>query len=144
MPQASNEIVIERPPSEVFAFLANPGNDPQWRRGVVELRHESGEHVGARYAQKVSGPGGRQISADIEITEYEPDRLIAFRTTTGPVRPSGRYTLTPEGDGTRVRFELEAQVKGLKRLLAPMVQRTMSSEVRALNRLKQLLERADV
>jgi hypothetical protein len=26
MPQASNEIVIERPPSEVFAFLANPEN----------------------------------------------------------------------------------------------------------------------
>jgi hypothetical protein len=32
-----------------------------------------------RYAQNVGGPGGRQISADIEITEYESDRLIAFR-----------------------------------------------------------------
>jgi uncharacterized protein YndB with AHSA1/START domain len=140
MPQAANEMVIERPPSDVFAFLANPENDPQWRRGVIELRHESGEGVGARYAQKVSGPGGRRIAADIEITEYEPDRLIAFRTTSGPVRPSGRYTLTPEGAGTRVRFELEAGAKGLKRLLAPMVQKTMSSEVQALDRLKQVLE----
>jgi hypothetical protein len=30
MSQASSEIVIERPPSEVFAFLANPENDPHW------------------------------------------------------------------------------------------------------------------
>ena len=140
MPKATSEIVIDRPPGEVFAFLANPENDPQWRRGVIELRHESGAGVGARYAQKVSGPAGRSIAADIEIVDYEPERLIGFRTTSGPVRPRGRYVLTPESEGTRVRFELEAEAKGLKRLLAPMVQKTMDSEVQALERLKQVLE----
>jgi uncharacterized protein YndB with AHSA1/START domain len=140
MPQAANEVVIERPPNEVFAFLANPENGPQWRRGVIELTHVAGEGVGASYAQKVSGPGGRPIAADIEVTEYEPDRALAFRTTSGPVRPRGRYTLSPEGAGTRVRFELEAETKGLKRLLAPMVQKTMSNEVQALERLKEVLE----
>jgi uncharacterized membrane protein len=140
MPSASNEIVIARPPDEVFEFLANPENDPQWRKGVLDLKHVSGEGVAARYAQGVKGPGGRRIAADIEITELEPGRVVAFRTVSGPVRPRGRYVLAATDGGTRVRFELEAEVGGLKRLMAPMVQKTMNAEVSHLEELKQVLE----
>ena len=38
MPSASSEIVINRPPDDVFEFLANPENDPQWRSGVIDLK----------------------------------------------------------------------------------------------------------
>jgi len=31
MPRAEHSTVVRRPPSEVFAFLANAENDPQWR-----------------------------------------------------------------------------------------------------------------
>ena len=140
MPSAANEIVIDRPPDEVFAFLADPANDTKWRPGVLDMKRVSGEGVGARHAQGVRGPGGRRIDADIEITEYEPPRALAFQTVTGPVRPRGRYELAPAAGGTRVRFSLEAEVGGLKRLMAPMVQKTMDAEVGNLERLKQALE----
>ena len=65
---------------------------------------------------------------------------IAFRTITGPVRPRGRYLLDAADGGTRVRFELEADVKGLKRLMAPMVQKTMNNEVGQLDSLKRAIE----
>ena len=42
--------------------------------------------------------------------------------------------------GTRVRFELEADLKGVKRLLAPMVQKTMNTEVGQLESLKRVIE----
>jgi carbon monoxide dehydrogenase subunit G len=141
MPSAANEIVIDRPPQDVFEFLADPENDPQWRSGVLDLERLSGSGVGARYAQGVEGPRGRRIAADIEITELQPESAIAFQTVTGPVRPRGRYLLTPAEGGTRVRFELEAKLGGLKRLMAPMVQKTMKAEVGHLDRLKQILER---
>ena len=140
MPSASSEIVINRPPDDVFEFLANPENDPQWRSGVIDLKRVSGYGIGARYAQGVKGPGGRRIPADIEITELTPGETIAFQTVTGPVRPRGRYRLTAVDDGTRVRFELEADVNGLKRLMAPMVQKTMNNEVGQLDRLKRVIE----
>ena len=140
MPRASSEIVIDRPRDDVFAFLADPENDPRWRRGVLELKRVSGDGIGARYAQAVKGPGGRRISADIEITELTPGQAIAFRTVTGPVRPRGRYLLDAADGGTRVRFELEADVNGLKRLIAPMVQKTMKSEVSQLDSLKRVIE----
>ena len=140
MPSASSEIVIDRPRDDVFAFLADPENDPQWRSGVLDLERVSGSGIGARYAQGVKGPGGRRIPADIEITELIPGETIAFHTLSGPVRPRGRYQLTAVDGGTRVRFELEANVKGLRRLIAPMVQKTMNSEVGQLDRLKRVVE----
>jgi uncharacterized membrane protein len=136
VPSASNEVVVDRPAADVFAFLADAENDPRWRPGVLEIKRGSD----TTYRQTVKGPGGRSISADVEITESRPNELIAFRTTSGPVRPRGRYLLTPDGDGTRVRFELEAELRGLKRLMAPMVQKTMDSEVAALANLKRVLE----
>lgn len=140
MPRASSEIVIKCPRDEVFAFLANPENDPQWRSGVLDLKRVSGSGIGARYAQGVKGPGGRRIPADIEITELTPGKAIAFQTLTGPVRPRGRYVLAAADGGTRVRFELDADMKGLKRLIAPMVQNTMNNEVGQLDRLKRVIE----
>ena len=140
MPTASNQIVIDRVRDDVFAFLADPENDPRWRSGVLDIRRVSGDGVGARYAQGVKGPGGRRVAADFEITELTPGETIAFRTVAGPVRPRGRYLLATAGDGTRVRFELEADVHGFKRLMAPMVQKTMNHEVGQLARLKDVIE----
>jgi uncharacterized protein YndB with AHSA1/START domain len=140
MPSASSEIVIKRPREDVFAFLADPENDVQWRTGVLEIKRVSGSGVGARYAQSVKGPGGRRIPADIEITDLRRGELIAFQTLTGPVRPRGRYVLTAAEDGTLVRFELQADVKGLGRLMSPMVQKTMNSEVGQLEQLKRTIE----
>ena len=140
MPAASNEILIDRSRLDVFAFLADPENDPQWRTGVLDLRRVSGHGVGACYAQGVKGPGGRRIAADIKITELTPGEAIAFDTVAGPVRPRGRYVLAEADGGTRVRFELEAEVRGMKRLMAPMVQKTMTAEVRQLVRLKEVIE----
>ena len=86
------------------------------------------------------GPGGRRIAADIKITELTPGEAIAFDTVAGPVRPRGRYVVAEADGGTRVRFELEAEVRGMKRLMAPMVQKTMTAEVRQLVRLKEVIE----
>jgi uncharacterized membrane protein len=140
MPKASSEIVINSPREDVFAFLADPENDPRWRSGVLDLKRVSGSGIGARYTQGVKGPGGRRIPADIEITELIPGKIIAFQTVAGPVRPRGRYQLDTADGGTRVRFELESDVKGVKRLLGPMVQKTMNSEVCQLVSLKRIIE----
>lgn len=140
LPHAESETVIQRPIGEVFAFLADAENDPKWRSAVLDIARVSGSGVGTHYRQGVKGPGGRRLDADIEITRLEPDALIGFRATSGPVRPTGQYHLEPAGTGTRVRFTLDAELPGLKKMMAPMVQKTMNNEVGKLENLKRVLE----
>jgi uncharacterized membrane protein len=140
MPEATNTITITRPVDEVFAFLADAENDKRWRHGVIEITRTAGTGVGTTYRQVVSGPGGRRVDADFEITEFASGRRIAFKTTTGPVRPTGSYDLKDHDGHTEVTFRLAADLSGLKKLMAPMVSKAMSAEVAALADLKQILE----
>jgi carbon monoxide dehydrogenase subunit G len=142
MPSAENTVTIARPRDAVFAFLSNTENDSRWRPGVLDIKRTSGEGVGSKYAQGVKGPFGRRIAADLEITDYRPNEVIAFRTVSGPVRPDGRYELSDAGEGTRVRFVLDAELTGAKKLMSPMVAKSMRSEVGALDNLKRELERS--
>ena len=69
-----------------------------------------------------------------------PDERIAFRTTKGPIRPTGSYDLRASEGGTELTFRLAAELGGLKMLMSPVVSRTMKSEVGALGELKRVLE----
>ena len=142
MPSAENAVTINRPIGEVFEFLADAENDPRWRPGVKEIHREGGAPgVGTIYRQKLAGPMGRTIDGDVEITEFEPDRRIAFHAIAGPVRPRGRYVLDSTGEGTtHVTFSLEAEVTGAMKLMKGKVQKSMDGEVAHLDDLKRVLE----
>jgi uncharacterized membrane protein len=140
VPSAENSVVIDKPRSEVFAFVADHENDPKWRRGVLDIQRASGEGVGAVYRQGIKGPLGRRIPADFEITAYQEGSHMAFRALAGPVRPEGSYRFEDADGGTRVTFSLNADVSGPKVLMAPMVAKAMRNEVGALESLKRVLE----
>jgi uncharacterized protein YndB with AHSA1/START domain len=142
MPQAQHSVTIARPVEAVFAYLADGEQCSQWRSGVLDIKRVSGDGgVGTRYAQGVKGPMGRRIAADYEVTAYEPNQRIEFQTIAGPARPHGRYDLKAEDGATRLTFSLDAELAGLRKLLmGSAVQRTMNVEVRAIERLKSVLE----
>ena len=141
MPHAERTITVSAPPGEVFAFFTNPDNDLRWRPGVKDIRADGKPHVGAVVRQTIAGPMGRGITADIEITAYEPDTVYAFRAVEGPVRPVGSYAFVEAGGGTEVTFALSAEVSGLKKvLMGAQVQKSMDGEMAALDTAKALLE----
>jgi len=141
MPQARHQVTIERPPADVFAFVADGLNGPKWRSGILDISHVSGTGVGATYKQGVKGPGGRRIDADYRVTVYEPNARLAFVAIAGPVRPEGEYVLEEVEGGTRLTFALQAELGGVKKLLmGGAVQKTMDAEVEATERLKSVLE----
>ena len=140
MPSAENSIVINRPRSEVFAFVADHENDKKWRPGILDMERASGEGRGAIWRQGVKGPMGRRIPADIEVTAYEQNSHIAFRTLGGPVQPEGSYRFEDANGGTRVTFSLNANLRGPQKLMAPMVAKSMRNQVGALPTLKRILE----
>lgn len=141
MPSATNTITIRRSPSEVFEFVADGTTATRWRSGVLDVALVSGSGIGAVYRQGVKGPGGRRVAADYEITVFEADKRLAFRTVAGPVRPTGEYRLEAVPEGTQLTFSLAAELGFVQRMfMAGTVQRTMDAEVGALRRLKEVLE----
>ena len=142
MPHADHSVVIARPVSEVYRYIADGTTAPSWRKTCLDIKLVSGAPgtVGARYEQGLRGPGGR-IPGDYEITDAVPDRILAFQVIAGPARPRGRYEFAPDGTGTRVTFSLDWEPKGIKeKLMAPIVARTMPREVAGLDELKRVLE----
>ena len=142
MAHAHHAVTVNRPIAEVFAYLADGDNNPHWRSGVIEIErtsHQAGE--GASYRQVLSGPGGRRIRGDYQITSFDPPHGLTFTVTAGPARPTGRFELTDEGPTrTTVTFTLDLQPTGLMRLMNRMIAKTMRVEVNQLNQLKQQLE----
>ncbi|XAS67209.1 SRPBCC family protein [Micrococcaceae bacterium Sec5.7] len=142
MPFAEHEVLIGRDAMTVYTYLLDGLNLPQWRDGIrsITLRSGAKGSKGAVYQQTLSGPGGRPIAGDFEITGARPGAEIQFQVIAGPARPRGGYYLSTEGQSTRVRFALEYQPKGLMSLMNSMIQQTMKAEVMQLERLKEVLE----
>ena len=139
---AEHEVLIRRDAMAVYSFLIDGMNLPQWREGIRSIRLATGAagSKGAVYRQTLAGRPGRPIPADFEITQARPGAEIQFQVIAGPAKPSGGYYLSTEESGTRVRFALDYQPKGLLGLMNAMVQRTMKAEVAQLERLRDILE----
>jgi carbon monoxide dehydrogenase subunit G len=143
MPSAQHTVTIKRPAEDVFAYVLDGEKCPEWRPGVTDIKRISGDGgVGTVYAQGVRGPVGRRIAADYRVSVCEPSRVLEFQTVAGPVRPHGRYEINPEGDGSRLSLSLDADLSGFRAVvMGRAVQRTMDTEVHAIDRMKAILER---
>src|SRR3954453_6386277 len=118
MPSSANSVTIDRPAGDVFQFLADPqANDKKWRPAVIEMRHLSGDGAGARYHQKMKGPVGMKISADIEIEAFGPAPPIPLPPNAGPGRPGGPFENPPAADGCKLAFPLSVELTGGKKVL---------------------------
>lgn len=142
MAHAEHTVIVDRPISEVFAFLADGTNEPLWRPEVTSIEHVSGSGLGAQYAQTMKGPGGRTIAGDFRLTRFDEPTRIDFEVTAGPARPTGSYVLRATGAGsTEVTFRLDLTPKGLMKLMTPMINKQVKAEVANLDNLQTALHR---
>jgi uncharacterized protein YndB with AHSA1/START domain len=141
MKKAESTTTIDRPAQDVFDYLADGLHNPDWRSGILEIAHVSGNgEAGTTYRQVLAGPGGRRIDGDYRITVADRPRRLEFVVVAGPLRPTGSYVLEEVGDSTRVTFSLEATPTGAMKLMGPMIGKQMQSEVAQLDKLKAVLE----
>ena len=142
MPRFEQEVVIARPPDEVFAYLSDLGNLPEWQGSVSELRadEEGPLEEGARFTE-VRRVAGKRIESRLEVETLAPGRELTLRVVTGPVPGTVRHLLDAAGDGTRLRVIGELSGGGLRGLAGPLLERAARREAEAdLRRLKQVLE----
>jgi uncharacterized protein YndB with AHSA1/START domain len=142
MIRAEQSAVIDRPIEDVFAFVGDQTNTPQWQAGLVEVRRTSDGPIGVGTTHTiVRSFMGRRMEADNEYVAYEPNKRIAFRTTSGPVQLEASYLFESTGAGTRLTSRIEMDASGLMSLAEPLIAAGLKREMKAAFRvLKSLLE----
>jgi uncharacterized protein YndB with AHSA1/START domain len=104
-------------PEEVFAYVADARNDPNWCATVLacEQHAGAGPGTGARYeARHKPTPFHRTMPRAIELLDYEPPRRLRWRQEDANGIFHIVYEVAPVGEGARLtqRDEIEWKVPG--------------------------------
>jgi len=107
------EVAIERPLPEVFDFITNFENNPQWQSGMksCEFSTEPPPQVGSKYKQE-AGFLGRRIVSEFEVLEYEPNRMVYFHSISGTFPIRIRRMVEEQESGTKVSAIIEGEPNG--------------------------------
>ena len=136
-------IMIKRPIEEAFAVLANLENDVKWHSAFVETRNTSGGFlgVGARFLVFEGFLGLRISGTEYEVTEYEPNRIAAWKTVSGPLQLKFWRTFERVDGGTRFAVRYEGEARGFIKLAWPLITRMVKRKQGGdMRNLKELME----
>lgn len=139
-------IDIDAPLDEVFSSFTSWERWPNWMSHVRSVTVTGPrDEVGGRTHWEVDGPAGAKVSWDAEITQFERNRLVSWKTIPGdPIRHAGAMRFDRRHDGTvRVEIHLTYHPPGgvaghaVAKLLARDPKRQMDED---LARLKTAIE----
>ncbi len=138
-------IIVDKNPKEVFAFFDERSNDIRWMSSVIEsewIDPEEPTQLGRRGRMVMNAMGTREFYD--EVVDYEPGRIVAHVSESGPMAIYSACVTEPTERGTRVTMIIEPrQLPGgpVGALIAPFVGRSLARNTREdLGRLKSLLE----
>src|SRR5437868_13999728 len=142
MTKVERTLIINQPVEKVFAYITNPRNNPKWQPDILDSRVTPDEptHVGTRVTD-VRSLLGRKLELTTEVIEFEPNKMMRVKSTSGPIPFRGYITFEPIDGGTRVDFLAEAEPTGFFKMAERMFSSTWRKGVEdSLNKLKEVLE----
>jgi uncharacterized protein YndB with AHSA1/START domain len=135
-------VIINRSADEVFEYLSDGESFSKWATEIVESEKTSDGPVGVGTTYKhVAQMLGRKVENHYEVTEYEVNRKISMKSTSGPVPAEFTMTVASVDGSSEFTIRAEAEVGGFFKLAEPLVARTMTRQQEAnLANLKDMLE----
>ena len=138
MTKIERTITIHRPADEVFAYLSDFEHAPQYMSGQRAGHKTSAgpTQIGTTFATTSKL---LRRSTTNEITEYEPDRRLAWKATSG-AGATTTWGLEPAGASTRVTFTHAAKTLGPFRFADSFMEQRAGGQIdHDLAALKELL-----
>lgn len=153
MQSFTRSATIAAPAQRVFAALTDLDNASAYMPDIVKVRllTDGGVRVGTRWKEtrqfKVLGFLPLRASAEIEVTELQPDRCFATVADDGCNWASYRFELTSAGqDTTQVallgQFKCTGKYEGHERRAKKMADWCEKTDGAILDRLKAFVEGA--
>jgi uncharacterized protein YndB with AHSA1/START domain len=145
----SSNVVIDRRPEEVFAYLEDVANHAEFTDHYLKefrLTREDSLGLGAGARFRLDAPLNRFSWADATIIEAEAPKRIVQRGRTGKynrIRMVSTYELEPSGSSTRVTLTTETEQPRLPsdRIMEVLAKGWFKrKQGKALKRLRGILE----
>ena len=118
--QFGASVKIDRPVDQVFAYLAEGTNDPEFSPRVLEITKttDGPTGVGTIFKSRVKD-AGMKTDREFEITEFEPPSRIRWAEISKNIvtASEGGYDLAPEGEGTKLSFYNVLEGHGFGKLI---------------------------
>jgi uncharacterized membrane protein len=135
-------VQINRPLDEVYEFVANPENLPEWTGTVIETRKETpGPLLEGSTFITVGKFLGRRVESPFEVTAHESPRVHSHKSTGGPLPTEWTLTFEEVAGGTRYTQVAEGEPGGFFGLVGPLLERVGRRQLRTdLENLRDLLE----
>ena len=134
--------LIDRPVSDVFAFVSNPNNMSKWNSAVVSIQQVTPGEVGIGTKFKTIGEAmGRKLEGELQVQVYEPDTKCGFQLQAGPMQMNLTMLFKTVGTGTKLSLNVQGNPAGVFKL----AEGVMTGQVKSLmesnfTRLKSVLE----
>jgi uncharacterized membrane protein len=138
------EVLVSRPLDDVFAYVADVRNRPQWDESVDSEELTSPEPIGVGTTVRTRLRSmGREYQYTWKIVEHDPPNRVRVESTSGPFPTTLVFQFFGREGGTEVQATVTGRPSGLLLLLQPMIsRRTQQNLDRGYARLKRLLETA--
>ena len=146
MIDVETSVEIARPVQEVFAFVADQTNAPQWQTNLHEVRRLTQGPIGVGTEHEfVRTFAGRRFASRNRFVAFEPGRYVKFKIPSGWISGTASYrTETSRSAGTVLTSRMEFRVQGPLTLLEFVLSRLLAKDSRRdEQRLKSLLEYGD-
>ena len=143
MPDISSRTTIDATPEQVFDFIDHWPNAMRYLKRMVRWDPVDPNNTKVGGVFHVGVQAGRtRLNGRLEVTKHERPTTIAFRSVDGP-RVDGSWTITPDGDRTRVVLHSYFEPPGgiIGRVVASFIRQNAQHDLdSSLRELKRLVE----
>jgi carbon monoxide dehydrogenase subunit G len=139
--EAHGETTIQRPVEGVFDYLSDPRNEQNWLPGgpsSIEKTSDGPIGLGSTFVGQYQRAG----RVELELVEFARPHRVTFRAHSKVLDFDDAVELTPAGNGTQLHAKMTAEPRGLMRVAAPLLARSIRRQFAGnWDHLRRALER---
>ena len=139
----SETIDVAVPPQFAFDWVADVENISRWQSGVFasQLLTPGPARVGSRFTETLKVMG-LKLTSTCEVKELASPKTYAFDANGSQMNYTARFDFAPApGGGTRITHQATIAMRGLWKLMEPMVRAEGTKEIKEeFRKLKSAME----
>ena len=127
---------VARAPEVVFDYVVDPSKLATWQTAhtSVEQLTEGPPGLGTRVRERTKPGAGKEFEQIVEFVEFDRPRRLRVHVVEGPYPIDGTWTFEPDGEGTRVSFTAEGELRGAMRAFEPAFKRLVARQFAGYHR----------